>query len=145
MAEKNEIIFTNNGKKTDELFTAIKSACEGLIYISETDSPVEAFAAEVASEISGKSILSGAGLPPETPIAESSFDDLFARLTAERDWYGDVEKARAKKFLELKGLLEENLSGLKVFRAGHIQITIFAVGADAGGNILGVTTRAVET
>ena len=79
------------------------------------------------------------------PVEEISFEDFFPRLTTERDWYGAKEKEKAGQFARLKQLLVENLKGLKVFKVGHIQRTIYAAGISNTGNLLGVKMDAVET
>ena len=137
--------FQKNDKNDSEIFHKIEQACDGLIYISETDSAVQPFFGQPTDTVNGEIILQQAGLSAEASIEERSYDEFFARLTTIKDWYGEAETAKAKKFLELKTLLEENLSGLKVFRTGTIRLDIFAVGIDKDRNLIGVTTKAVET
>ncbi len=137
--------FQKDDKNDSELFRKIEHACEGLIYISETDAPIQPFFGQPTDTVTGEIILQQACLPTEANIEERNFDEFFARLTTIKDWFGDKETARAKKFLKLKTLLEENLNDLKVFRFGTIRIYIFAVGIDKDGILIGVTTKAVET
>lgn len=128
-----------------EFFTAIETACEGLIYISETDAPVLPFAGSAATEVTGEIILQQTGAKADEQIEEVSIAEFFGRLTPVKDWFGEAEKARAKKFLDLQKLIEENLRSAKVFRIGAIRVRIFAVGIDAEGRLMGVSTEAVET
>ncbi len=139
-----QIFFHKDHERSKHLFHEIEAACEGLIYLSETDAPVTAFAGMRAVPDREK-FLHQAGFSDDQGIEERSFSDLFARLTSVREWYGDAEKERAKKFLELQKLLEENLYELKVFRVGSIRLDIFAVGVDKNGYLMGVRTHAVET
>ena len=140
-----QIFFQNENKNTGELFHEIERACEGLIYISETDAPVLAVAGQPADAVTANLILQQTGLAADAPVEERDFVEFFGRLTAIREWYGEAEAARAKKFLELQKLLEENLRELKVFRIGAIRLDIFAVGIDKDGCLMGVMTKAVET
>lgn len=140
-----KFFFQEKDKKSDALFKRIEQACEGLIYISETDAPVTAFAGDQTPDITSETILRQTGRDANEHIEEAPFHEVFGRLTAHKDWHGEREIERAKKFLELKKLLEENLRDLKVFRIGTIQLAIYAVGIDKGGYLMGVTTRAVET
>lgn len=137
--------FQDEEKDQGPLTSAIAAACEGLVYISETDSPVMPFSGSRADAVTAAIILQQTGTPSGEPVEERSADDLFTRLTADKEWYGEIEKARAKKFLELWQLLEENVSSLKVFRIGSIRIRIYVVGLDKDGCLQGVTTLAVET
>ncbi len=115
--QKMKFFFQKNDKNNDELFRAIEHACDGLTNISETDvSCALPFAGQQVDTITVENILQQAGLPSDAMIEEKSFDEFFARLTTIRDWYGEKETERAKRFLELKMLLEENLHDPKVFR-----------------------------
>ncbi|MBK7391997.1 MAG: nuclease A inhibitor family protein [Chloracidobacterium sp.] len=137
--------FQVNNNISIELPAMLATACDGLIYISETDAPVTPFFGSAAEVVTGETILRQANLPGDSPISELSLNAFFGRLTQIMDWYGDVEKLRAKKFSELHKLLGENLSDPKVFRVGRVQVDIFAVGIDKDGCVAGVRTKAVET
>ncbi|HRI02524.1 MAG TPA: nuclease A inhibitor family protein [Pyrinomonadaceae bacterium] len=137
--------FQENNNISNELSAMLATACDGLIYISEMDAPVTPFFGSAAETVTGETILQQANLPRDSPVTELSLEAFFGRLTEIRDWYGDVEKLRAKKFSELQKLLGENLSDPKVFRVGLVQVDIFTVGIDRDGRIAGVTTKAVET
>jgi Nuclease A inhibitor-like protein len=137
--------FQKNDNNNDEVFRAIEHVCEGLIYISEADAPVLPFVGQPTDNVTGENILQQAGLSSDASVEERDFGELFTRLATIKDWHRESEITRAKKFLELKTLLEENLSDLKVFRVGSRRIVIYAVGIDKDGNLMGVTTTAVET
>jgi hypothetical protein len=140
-----KFFFHEHNKKSKELLDRIKVACQDLIYISEIDSPVMPYAAaETNTKLPGV-LLEYTGRLPNDDVEQASFKDLFDRLTAKRDWHGERENQRTKKFLELRELLEEYLTDLKVFRLGRIQIDIFAVGFDQNHILMGVSTKAVET
>jgi hypothetical protein len=132
-------------KNENEIFQAIEIACEGLIYISETDAPIIPFIDGTTADIKTEIIRQHVGAAADVPIEERNFTEFFDRLTSIKDWYGKKEIARAKKFFELKTLLEENLCDLKVFRIGSRSIDIFVLGTGANGTLMGVTTKAVET
>jgi hypothetical protein len=106
---------------------------------------VTAFAGEFTERLDKETILHQAGRDAGDPVSEIPFGDFFGRLTAIKDWYGDRELERAKKFLELQKLLEEDLRELKVYKVGNIQVDIFAAGIDKEGYLMGVTAKAVET
>lgn len=137
--------FHKDDKNDSELFRKIERLCEGLIYISEADAPVRPFFGQPIDTVTSETILQQAGLSPEAEIEERNFSHFFARLATIKDWHGEAEIARAKKFLELKTLLEENLTDLKVFRFGTRRLDIYAVGIDKDRNLMGVATTAVET
>lgn len=140
-----KFFFHNDQKESEKLFIRIAAACDGLIYVSETDAAVTPYAAPSADAKAPDIILQHTGRSADDPTEEVSFGDLFKRLTKIRDWYGEAETLRAKKFLELQKLLEEHLTELKVYRLGRIQIDIFVVGRDQNNLLMGVTTKAIET
>lgn len=144
MNEKSNIFFHKNEKDFDALRASIEAACESLIYVSETDSPVEFFDGGAAPDTQ-KAIAAKAGTGAVSLLSEVTLDTFFDRLTTVKDWFGDTEKERAKKFLELRKLLEEGLLDLKVFRVGRNRVDIYVAGMGANGRVIGIMTSAVET
>ncbi len=144
MTKKDQKIFNKLDKSHPSIDAAIETACEGLTYVSETDAPLAVFTSPAGLE-GRDAILQHAGAKADTPVREIPFAAWFAQLTAEKDWFGDAEKGRAKKFLQLQKLLEEGLTDLKVYRVGTVQIDIYIVGESTDGRIIGVKTHAVET
>lgn len=123
----------------------IKTASEGLYYISETDAEILPFTGSKAESVTKEEILRQTNSQTDTNVEEREFSEIFARLTKMQDWFGDEEKATAEKFSVLKNLLEKNLRDLKVFKIGSIDIAIYFVGLDAENNLTGIQTKAVET
>jgi hypothetical protein len=138
----------NPGNKSDELFSILKAASEGLFYISETDAGFEAFVWKTdkpADDVSIESVLKLAGEKPAEKTAEKTLDEFFKHPTEMQDWFGEEEKAQVEKYLKLKDLLTTKLKNAKVFKVGDVQINIYIVGIDGEGNLAGVKTKAVET
>ena len=135
-------------KNQPGLFSDLKIASEGLIYISETDAPFEPFiwkTEKPLTEVTALDVIKFAEQKPDAKVAEKTLDDFFRQPTEIQDWFGDEEKAQVEKYLKLKELLTEKLKGTKVFKIGDVQIDIYIVGIDAVGNWAGVKTKAVET
>lgn len=145
MGKKDQIFCHGEEKISDPFLESIGKACEGLVYVSETDSAVLPFKVSTAGPDVAKTILEHAGMDSNAPVDVVSFDAFFDRLTVEKDWHGEREKKRAKKFLELEKLLKEYLRDLKVYRLGKIRIGIYAAGIDRNGCLAGIRTEAVET
>src|SRR5689334_10989634 len=101
--KKMQFIFDGPKKVSTDLIDRITRCCEGLVYISETDAPVELFAASAVETLDADTMLAIAHVSHDTRIEEREFKSFFARL-------------QTKKFLELKNMLEENLSELRVFK-----------------------------
>lgn len=134
--------------KNDALPTAqmIRKAAKGLVYISETDAPIEYFSVEATAVNSAEEKFSqfkkGLGV---AGVRETSPDELFARLIAEDEWKTPAEILIAKRFRELQRTLCDNLTDIRVLRFGTVRVDIYVLGVDAEGNLSGIRTSAVET
>jgi hypothetical protein len=138
-------IFRVNEKIFPSFAEALNDACDGLIYISETDSPVVPFLAGKVEMLSAATMRQIAGKDIKEPVEELDLASFFEKLTRQREWFTKADLDRSKRFLELQALLEENLRDAKVFRLGRIRITIYAVGLGPDDHVAGVKTLAVET
>ncbi len=145
MDKKDHIFFREGKKNNHDVLPLISRACEGLVYISETDAPVTPIDLGAADLIDGEIILQRAGVKAGTKMSEVAATKFFDKLTKIKEWQTESQKARAKKFLALGKVLEKNLRSLKVYRFGDVRIDILIVGLDDAGHILGVRTVAVET
>lgn len=147
MSKKKKKSFVSDTVEMDKtnLSEQIKAASEGLWYISETDAEIFPFTGSKANAVTKENLLNQIGKSPETPVEERGFEEMFARFIRIEDWYGDEEKATAERFAALKNLMESNLSDLKVFKVGRIEIDIYFVGFDKNGDLAGFQTKAVET
>lgn len=142
ITEENQNENVSEGKTLAE---RIREVSEGLFYMSETDAEVLPFVGGKASEITFSQILNQDQYGTDIKIEERDFEEFFKRLTEEQNWFEEEEREDARKFRELKSLLEENLRYLKVFRIGEIEIDIYVVGLDKEGRLMGIKTQAVET
>lgn len=136
---------TAKNSKAGDFPAQIKKLTGGLYYTSETDAEISPFTGQKVTSVTAPEILLQTKSAPDSVIKERDFSEFFARLTEIQDWFGDEEKATARKFADLKILLEKNLKDLKVFKIGKIQIDIYAVGLDAESILAGIQTKAVET
>lgn len=144
MNEKRDIFFHKNEKNLTSIAASIREACDGLIFISETDSQVTLFEGGSATDPQ-KAVTDDAGPEAASLLSEVTLDSFFGPLTTVQDWFGEKERTMAKKFLEMRKLLEEDLIDLKVFRLGRTRIDIYVVGVTPDGRVLGIRTKAVET
>ncbi len=123
----------------------IHKCVDKLVYISETDAPIELLEVERGAADKKDLLKMFADINPGTAIEEVGFDKFFERLTTTRRWHGAHETAQVRGFQQLKQVLKDNLSDLHVYRVGTINIDILVVGRDREGQIVGIKTKAVET
>ena len=130
---------------TDEqLMEELREATRGLTFMSESDYPFEVFnwgAAEPTHEF-----LRGlTGEAPGVTVETRAAADFFRVAASQAAWNNAGQTNGARSFQTLRRLLEQNLTDLKVFRVGAINIPVYVAGRGASGNWLGVSTRVVET
>lgn len=99
----------------------LEQLCEGLIYLSETDSGVESFQHENRILTFEK---------PAKAVDFETFIDNQIRMSA--DWQ------------PLKDYMIANLRDLQVIKVGSVEIDVYGVGFYEG-NIYGFRTKGVET
>ena len=130
----------------DELVQGLQNLTHDLLWMSETDAPFEVFQWESQSgKLTDPQLLERTHHPLDTAIEVVSFDDFFAAVTQDQDWFGPEEKAVAAKYRALVDTLKQHLSDLRVYRVGEVKIDLYVVGQMKTGNVIGLATQAVET
>ncbi|MDT5158717.1 MAG: hypothetical protein QOH51_3074 [Acidobacteriota bacterium] len=131
-------------KTDDQLIEELREATRGLTFMSESDYPFEVFKWGRA-EPSNAFLRGLTKQDASVPVSTQTPAEFFRAAAAEPDWKGSEELALARRFQKLLRLLEENLSDLKVFRVGRVNLPVYVAGRAASGLWLGVSTRVVET
>jgi histidine triad (HIT) family protein len=123
-------------KQQNATVEALKNAAKGLLMPSETDAPFEAFAWDDSGELTPDRLLKLAGEPTGKAVEETSLDDLFATVPSE-------DKSR---FQKLRQAIEEQLSGVKVYKVGdEAEREVYIVGKAKDRRWAGLKTTVVET
>lgn len=124
---------------SDELpeLRALKEATDGLEYPSESDTPFDAFQWEEKGGASAAAQVAAHARPGQK-IEEVPVNQFFAQLNDSDD---------ADRFRQLRRVLESQLSGLKIFRAGasDTEVDIYLLGQTPAGAWAGLHTVSVET
>lgn len=141
-------------KNTSEIITKLKNASDGLLWMSESEYPFEIIMWEDTTDLTADKLLQqverypskGSAKPsPDTPVRVTDIDKFFSNAIAEHDWYGEEQKAEVQKCRKLMEELKANLSDIKVYCVGEVEIDIYVVGKTPDGNLAGVSTMVVET
>jgi hypothetical protein len=134
-------------KTQTDLLGQIKQATEDLTYMSESDYPVKPFHMESDSKksITVKDVLKATKHAPGTPVESIDFDNFFLNATQEQSWHSTEEKKSVKQYRNLVSLLKKNLSDLQVFKVGETERDVYVIGKSKSGDLLGVSTKVVET
>ncbi|HEY0324071.1 MAG TPA: nuclease A inhibitor family protein [Pyrinomonadaceae bacterium] len=132
--------------KTDEqLIKELEQAIAGLLFMSESDYPFQTFLWKDNVEVTEGYLRELAGKGVDAPVTAQSVDEFFRAAVSEPDWKGAEEIAVAKRYQALVGWLKENLSNLKVYRVGEIDIQVYIQGSSGSGSWIGISTRVIET
>lgn len=117
----------------DPLLAILQKACKGLLFISETEAELTPFVWD--AEPTPEQLLKQAGAAKGTPIETMELPAFFRA----------VSKEDKPKFDALTKVLKENLSGIKVYKVGEVNLKVYIVGKTKDGKWAGVQTEVVET
>src|SRR3989442_1184574 len=110
---------------------ALQKATKGLRYTSETDAPLEAFMWKDGGGLSKKKLLELAGADKGTTVEASSLDAFLHAVPSED----------RGEFDDLATVLQEQLSGIKVYKVGdEAEKQVYVVGKTKDGQWAGVKT-----
>jgi histidine triad (HIT) family protein len=115
----------------------LTKASKGLLFPSESEAPLEPFAWEDAPDkLTDKQVLKLAGAEEGTTVEQMTLADLLRAVPPEY-------KA---EFNNLAQALQEQLSGIKVYKVGdEAEKDVYLVGKTEGGPWAGLETTLVET
>ncbi len=114
----------------------LQQAVSGLLWISESEAELEPFLWEGSSDLSPERLLQLAGVDEGTVIDEVTLADFFRTVSAEDK----------PKFDKLAKVLQQQLSGVKVYKLGdEAEKQVYVVGKTSDGKWAGVKTTVVET
>ena len=111
---------------------------------SESEYPFEAFRWLGENELTNQKLLELTSHPADSPVETVALDYLFRNVAHEKEWHDEVQKANVSKFQNLVSTLEKNLTDIKVYRVGTIDIDVYIVGKNEG-ELAGLSTKVVET
>jgi hypothetical protein len=126
---------------------AIAIAATGLLFMSESDYPLEPFGLEAPDPLTppAQLLLKHLGLPASTPVQEQKLDYFLRNHTRQHPAYAAEEKETARRFQHLRAVLEQELKEIKVYRLGEVRVQAFILGRDNEGHLSGLKTTLVET
>jgi hypothetical protein len=132
-------------KTDEELFIALREATSGLLFMSESDYPLEVISWSGSDQLSPEYLRRKAGLDAASLLVETDLETFFRVAAGEQEWKGEAELIVARKYQHLMRLLKENLTEIRVYRVGEIKISVSVVGRSEEGNWMGVSTQVIET
>ncbi|MEM9136144.1 MAG: nuclease A inhibitor family protein [Cyanobacteria bacterium P01_F01_bin.42] len=125
----------------------LQEAIANLWWPSETDAPFELnhWPEAFKTGFSSQALLALTGHNNEGSCNETSVQTLFQQVTQEQDWHGDEETAEVQRFQQLKDLILDAFSEVRVVKVGQVNIDIYIIGRTQANGWLVLSTKAVET
>ncbi|YAF96566.1 MAG: nuclease A inhibitor family protein [Nodularia sp. CChRGM 3473] len=132
---------------TNEITKKLRQASDDLLMMSESDYPFEVFlwSNQAREDLTNQKILELTNHPQDTSIETVELDDLFRNCAEEKEWHDEIQKQNVQKFQSLVKMLKDNLTDIKVYRLGTIEIDVYVVGKTLSGDLAGVSTKLIET
>ena len=132
-------------KSDEEILAELARAADGLLYMSESDYPLEPLRLEGAGGPTPERLRELAGVPTDAPVEVLSLEQFFRAPISEPAWKGGAELASARRFQALARALTENLADVRAYKVGRINMPVYVLGRSPAGSWLGLSTRVVET
>lgn len=134
-------------KPATPLLQTLGKVTFGLLFPSESDAPLTpyTFPGPKGTEPTPAALLAAEHLPSDAPVETITVADLFDPFAQAGDDASDEDKAEAARYRAIVDLLSRELTDLRVFRVGRVDIDVYILGKDPSGNWLGLKTHVVET
>lgn len=132
-------------KTNSEILDQLRTASDGLLMMSESEYPLEAFLWSATPPATPEKVAQQTNHPEDTLIKIVGVDDFFKVATTPEDWHGEEEKATVNKFKTLVQTIKSSLKTPQVYRLGEIEIDAYIVGETPTGDLAGLSTKVVET
>jgi Nuclease A inhibitor-like protein len=133
-------------RSDEEILSELRRAADGLWYMSESDYPFEAVMVEGAEEPSRERLREVAGESKDAPVETRRLEEFFRDSAGVRlGRAGTGEPPTPASFEGVLRALRENLTDIRVYRIGSVNIAVYVLGRSRSGNHLGLRTRVVET
>lgn len=129
----------------ERLGQELDEAARGLMFMSESDFPLEVVCWHNVSDVTPEYLRALAGEDSPVPVEEISAEEFFRPAASESEWKGAAEIDTARRYQKLLRLLNERLKDVKAYRVGTVNAAIYVVGRSPRGEWRGVSTRVVET
>ena len=128
----------------NEILAQLKEKTEGLFFLSESDYPFETLRWG-SSDITDDFLRNLPAENSQASVEERSFEDFYQKYAGKDHNRPATLQQLADSYRPAFDVLRKNLTDLRVYRVGRVNIGVYLVGKSDEGNWLGLSTRSVET
>jgi hypothetical protein len=121
------------------LLETLQPVCAPLLMPSESEYPVVPVVREERTWAAVRQSFGAA------PVEEIALEELLAKIAFPQEWHDDLQRQNVPLFQALMTTLQSNLTDIRVYRVGAIEIHVHVLGVAADGAIAGVQTVVIET
>ncbi|MGF1589740.1 MAG: nuclease A inhibitor family protein [Pleurocapsa sp.] len=145
MTENNNLVSTSDSLADQALIQKLELAIASLLWPSEAEYPFQVYYWQDAAKFNQNALLQHHNHSPELKIAIQEFPSFFASVTEEQTWHNEEEKAEIKRYQTLVDLMTKNLTDIRVYLLGEVEIDVYILGETPHKAIAGLTTKIVAT
>lgn len=130
-----------------ELIYQLKQISANLQWLSEAEYPFQVVYWDNIDikNFDGNFLLQQGQYTPETKIEIQQFDSFFAIAIKKEPWHDEKEQAEVLKYQTLVDFMSSNLTDLKVYLLGEVEINAYILGKTSAEAIAGLVTTIVRT
>jgi hypothetical protein len=121
----------------------LEQAAKGLLFISESEAPLEPFTLPAGTSAETQDGFLVAMGQTGQPVEQVELPYFFRNMV--RPSEDPAAQAAAERFKALQTWLETNLQELKVYRVGQTEVQAYIIGKAQDGSWLGLKTTLIET
>ncbi|MBD2167776.1 nuclease A inhibitor family protein [Calothrix membranacea FACHB-236] len=131
----------------EEITKKLRQASDNLLMISESEYPFEVFlwSGQSKQSLTNQKLLQLTGHTQDTAIEIVELDYFLRNYSQEQEWHDEIQKQNVQKFQLLIKTLKDNLTDIKVYRLGTVNIDVYIVGQTLSQELTGISTKVVET
>lgn len=135
----------DNNIDDKKLLAELSQACDGLMWLSESDYPWQVVSWQNENKIDRQTLLQHYDYHPETHVSTKTLDSFFQNATTEQQWHDETEKAEVKRYQSLYSWLKNNLQDIQIFLVGEIEVDVYLLGRASNNKVLGLSTKMIQT
>ena len=135
---------SSNSVPDGRFIQQLEIAIADLLWLSESESPFWIIYWYDCANSDRQAILQHQ-YPDKTKIVVQEFSDFFASATTEQPWHNPEEQEEVKRYQALVNLLSKNLTDLRVYLVGSVEIDAYILGMTNNRAIAGLSTKIVAT
>ena len=135
----------NNNIDDKKLLAELSQACNGLMWLSESDYPWQVIDWQNENEIDRQTLLQHYEYHPQTRVSTKTLNSFFQNATTEQEWHDEIERAEVKRYQNLYRWLENNLKDIQVFLVGEVEVDVYVLGRLSNNRISGLSTKMIQT